>query len=68
MRGLAVAGGGHGGRMAAITRTAEDDLGIPSPAAAAAKLAAFVVALPILLIAMPALAAGSIFLLLSLVS
>lgn len=52
--------------MAAITRTGQDDLGIPGPAAAAAKLAAFVIALPVLLVALPLAAVGTIYLLFNL--
>lgn len=48
--------------MAAITRAPEDSLGLPSTPVAAAKLAAFMVALPALVLGLPALAAVLIYL------
>lgn len=47
--------------MAAITRSHADPLGFPTPAVAAAKLVAFVVALPILVLGLPVLAAAAIY-------
>jgi hypothetical protein len=49
--------------MAAVTRPHDDPLGFPTPAVAAAKLVAFLVALPILVLGLPVLAAVAIYVL-----